>query len=85
MDWTLSLLTAFDRGSVRSLILCSGSTNREKKLICWLSGDKALTVSVSLLVFDNSIGECVQCVQVVVFISDRLPTDQAWGNVLLRA
>lgn len=42
-------------------------------------------MSVSLLVFDNSIGECVQCVQVVVFISERLPTDQARGNVLLKA
>lgn len=31
MDWTLSLLTAFDRGSARSLILCSGSTNVGKK------------------------------------------------------
>lgn len=82
MDWRLSLLAAFDRGSVRSSILCSGSTNREKKWICWLSGDKALTVSMSLLVFDNSIGECVQ---VVVFIGDRLSTDQARGNVLLWA
>ena len=39
-------------------------------------------MSMSLLVFDNSIGECVQ---VVVFIGDRLSTDQARGNVLLWA